>query len=98
MNAGRLPSKNSYLLLMEDMIRLAKEAEMVGWTYQEWITFRNVIDEAIEKRFEIVPNDVREDGYWDVYVGECPSCGRIVIDEDAYCNKCGQKLYWGLIK
>lgn len=91
-----MPTKNYYLLLMEDLIAVAKQTQQFGLSEREWAIFENFIDEAIEKQFATIPIDKVEDNYWGGYVGKCPYCGRTVIDEDDYCNNCGQKLEWGL--
>lgn len=28
-------------------------------------------------------------------IGDCPNCGRLVIESTRYCSYCGQRLKWG---
>ena len=76
-NPIRLPSKNYYLLLMEDLIAVAKETKLFTLSEKEWNIFENFMDEVIEKGFEAIPLDKKEvwlEGHGWSWGGNCPNC------------------------
>ena len=56
--------------------------------------------EALKKQIPMKPNNIKSildfSGRYYTTKGNCPVCNREgLYKSDFYCNKCGQKLYWG---
>lgn len=56
----------------------------------------DLIQELVDKETPMKPSgDSWDDSWWKSYDRYCPKCKNpVYIPDDAYCNKCGQKLDW----